>query len=120
MIKAWNDTDMHIPNSENLYVNFSPPIYPGSKLGKSYENTKIQSVVNQVVLLHYYSNKKKSKLNLSFTHRNNNFDNILSIKVVNSLPKLGHFWLSAADCQFLETLALVEIINLGNKKVCLP
>ena len=85
-----------------------------------FRDTKIQSVVNQVVLLHYYSNKKKSKLNLSFTHRNNNFDNILSIKVVNSLPKLGHFWLSTADCQFLETLALVEIINLGNKKVCLP
>ena len=29
---------MHIPNRKNLYVNFSSLIYPGSKLGKSYEN----------------------------------------------------------------------------------
>ena len=31
----------HIPNCKNLYVNFSSPVYPGSKLGKSYENMKI-------------------------------------------------------------------------------
>ena len=42
------------------------------------------------------------------------------MKVVNSLSKLGHFWLSAADCQFSETLAPVEMINVGAKKVCLP
>ena len=31
----------HIPNCENVYVNFSSFIYPGSKRGKSYENMKI-------------------------------------------------------------------------------
>ena len=48
-----------------------------------------------------------------------NFDNILSINIANSPPKLGHFWLSAADCQFSESLAPVEIIDSGTKKVCL-
>ena len=33
--------DMHIPNRDNAYVNFSSTIYPGGKIGKSYENMKI-------------------------------------------------------------------------------
>ena len=63
------------------------------------------------------SNNSCGKLNLFFTHWNNNFDNISSIKVVSSLSKLDHFDLSMADCQFSETLAPVEMIDLGAKKV---
>ena len=44
------------------------------------------------------------------------FDNIPSIKVVNSLHFDHHFWFSTDDCQFSETLASVEMIDLGTKR----
>ena len=62
----------------------------------------------------------KSKININSTsswpHWNNNFDNITSKKWFNSLPKLSHFSLFAADSQFSKALPLViEMINLSGK-----
>ena len=72
---------------------------------KSKKIGRFQNVVNQVVLLHFVLNKKYCKLNVFFTHWNNNFDNVPSIKVVNLVPKLDNLWQSTVDCQLSETFA---------------
>ena len=81
--KTWNSLlieiaqCMHILNHENLSVNFSSNIFSGDKRCKS-----------SCTSLFCF----KIKININWTFScpqwNNDFDNIPSIKVLNSLPKL--------------------------------
>ena len=47
----------HFLNHKNSEVNFSSFIFPGGKFDESGKNMKILKCLNQVVLLHFASNK---------------------------------------------------------------